>query len=142
VADFMGFRNIWEGKIEEFTENGAETKIVVNIGSSKLTSHTRFNGNSRSLKSALEETFKSKQAICTAIRPEDFLIGKGATNNLKCRADIVEYLGQISHVTGVLDNNHQADFRTSEKINSGVNLDLFIPPEKLLIFPKEGNPHV
>ncbi|HBF39117.1 MAG TPA: ABC transporter ATP-binding protein [Firmicutes bacterium] len=142
VADFMGFRNIWEAQIEEIDDSNDEAKIVVDINGHKLISHTKFTNQNRRLKPALQQAFKNHQTINTAIRPEDFLIGKGETNNLKCKVGIVEYLGQISHITGTLNNNSQADFRASEKIRIGDELDLWIPPEKLLVFPKGVNTYV
>lgn len=142
VADFMGFRNIWDAQIEEMQENNDEAKIVVNINGNKLVSHTKFTSQNRRLKSALQEAFKNQKAINTAIRPEDFLIGKGEANSLKCKVNLVEYLGQISHITGTVGTNNQADLRTSEKIRIGDELELWIPPEKLLVFPKGVNIYV
>ncbi len=142
VADFMGFRNIWDAQIEEIQENNDEAKIVVNINGNKLVSHTKFTSQNRRLKSALQEAFKNQKTINTAIRPEDFLIGKGEANSLKCKVNLVEYLGQISHITGTVGTNNQADLRASEKIRIGDELELWIPPEKLLVFPKGVNIYV
>lgn len=142
VADFMGFRNIWEARIEDIQEHGAETKVLVDINGIKLVSQTRFANNNRSLKLALIQAFKSQKNVNTAIRPEDFQVGKGAENNLQCKVDIVEYLGQISHVTGMLNNKNQVEFRSSMKVASGEEIDFWIPPEKLLVFPKGVNTYV
>jgi putative spermidine/putrescine transport system ATP-binding protein len=142
VADFMGFRNIWEAQIEEIHEENNEAKIVVNINGSKLVSHTRFTSQNQRLKSALGQAFKNHQTINTAIRPEDFEVGLSETNSLKCKVDIVEYLGQISHITGILSNNSQVDLRSAAKIQIGDELNLWIPPEKLLVFPKGVNLYV
>lgn len=136
VADFMGFRNIWEAKIENIQEQGDMTQIDIDINGLKLISRKRFTDKNRSLKLGLMQAFRSQKTVNTAIRPDDFQIGTGETNNLHCKTGIVEYLGQISQVTGMLKNNHQVDFRTNVKIRSGDELDLTIPPERLLVFPK------
>ena len=138
VADFMGFRNIWEAKIEDIQEHGAETEVAISVNGIKLISRARFGNNNRSLKLALIQAFKSQKNVNTAIRPEDLQVGKGEANNLQCQVDIVEYLGQISHITGMLPNNHQVDFRSAAKVAAGEDVDFWIPPEKLLVFPKGG----
>lgn len=142
VADFMGFRNIWEAKIEEIQEQGGETKVVINVNGTKLVSQMRFTPNDRSLKLALLQAYNNQKPVNTTIRPEDFQIGKGETNNLHCKVGIVEYLGQISQVTGLLNNNKRIDFRSAAKIGAGEEFDLWIPPEKLLVFPKGVNTYV
>ena len=136
VADFMGFRNIWEAQIEEITEHDGETRFVINSNGLKFTSQITFTNKNQGLKLALQHAFKNQINVNTAIRPEDFLIGQGATNKHHCKVEMVEYLGQNRSVIGTLDNMEQVAFRTDEKINSGEELELWLPPERLLIFPK------
>ncbi|MGE5606202.1 MAG: ABC transporter ATP-binding protein [Bacteroidota bacterium] len=136
VADFMGFRNIWEAKIENIQEQGEVTQIDIDINGLKLISRKRFTDKNRNLKLGLMQALRSQKTVNTAIRPDDFLIGMWETNYLHCKTGIVEYLGQTSHVTGMLKNNLQVDFRINTKIRSGDELDLTIPPERLLVFPK------
>ncbi len=140
VADFMGFRNIWEAKIEDIQGYGEEIRVFVNINGTRLIS--QLVNNSRRLKLALQQALKSQTNINTGIRPEDFIIGKGETNNLRCKVDIVEYLGQVSHVTGRLNNNQQVDFRAAAKVTAREEIDLWLPPEKLLVFPKGVSTYV
>jgi putative spermidine/putrescine transport system ATP-binding protein len=141
VADFMGFRNIWEAKIEDIKENGDEARITININGNSLISQVKFTPTNQRLRSALQQALKSKETVNTAIRPEDFVIGQGETNNLKAQVDIVEYLGQVSNVTA-LCNCNRAELRSSEKVSQGEALNLWIPPEKLLVFPKGVNSYV
>lgn len=142
VADFMGFRNIWEAKIENIQEQGEVTQIDIDINGLKLISRKRFTDKNRSLKLGLMQALRSQKTVNTAIRPDDFQVGMGETNNLHCKTGIVEYLGQISQVTGMLKNNLKVDFRINTKIRSGDELDLTIPPERLLVFPKGVGSHV
>jgi putative spermidine/putrescine transport system ATP-binding protein len=142
VADFMGFRNIRDAQIEEITEHGGVTRFLVNSNGLKLTSEMQFTNKNQGLKLALQHAYKNRLNVSTAARPEDFLIGQGEANNYHCKVEIVEYLGQSSHVTGILDNMEQITFKTEEKIAAGDDLELSLPADKLLIFPKEVRSYV
>lgn len=142
VADFMGFRNIWPAKIEDIKTSGAEIVITVNINGVSLVSRRKYSGSDHGLEAALQEAFKNNQEVNTAIRPEELVLGKGTENNLNCKVDIVEYLGQISHVTAFLGNGIRTEMRSSERVQEGDQLEVTIPAEKIQVFPKGVNTNV
>lgn len=127
VADFMGFRNIWPSRIEAL---GAESEVTIDVNGVKLVAKTPLL-NTR--KNALE----TKAPVFTAIRPEDIRLGDGPVNQLSCGADVVEYLGQVSQVAALMDNGTRVDLRPIGQIRAGERLKLWIPSEKILIFPRE-----
>jgi putative spermidine/putrescine transport system ATP-binding protein len=141
VADFMGFRNLWPVKIESMKTSGHDTEITVNVNGITLISKETFAGNDRR-KLALEQAYKNNEEVNTAIRPEEIMLGEGVVNNLKAKVSIVEYLGQISNVTAMLSNGVRTDMRSSERIKEGEQINMSIPPEKILVFPKGVNTYV
>jgi putative spermidine/putrescine transport system ATP-binding protein len=140
IADFMGFRNLWPAKIEAIKENGNAANVTINVNGTSLVS--QMTANNREYISALQLALRNNQTVDTAIRPEDFLIGQGEANQLKCKVDIVEYLGQTSHATALLSGGSRVDLRSSQKLQAGVELSVSIPPEKLLVFPREASADV
>jgi putative spermidine/putrescine transport system ATP-binding protein len=134
VADFMGFRNIWEATIESLKENGKAVEVVINVNGIKLTSQTENPARKASLLAA----FKNHQPVVTAIRPEDVMFGDGTVNQQLCTVGVVEYLGQTSQVSATLANGTRVDLRPSERLRENDKINLWIAPEKILVFPKEG----
>lgn len=136
VADFMGFRNLWQARIEKLQEAAGAVEITVRVQGNTLVSLLQVNAKIQPLLDGLHHAFQNQEEVTTAIRPDDFQVGQGTVNNLHGKVDIVEYLGQVSHVTALLGNDCRADFRSPDKIAAQTELNLWIPPEKLLVFPK------
>ncbi len=137
VADFMGFRNLWSARIDRINENGDEMEIVINVSGKQIVSRRSYTGNDTAKKLKLKSAFENGAEIMTAIRPEDITIGDGETNVVSCKIEVVEYLGQNSHVTAFFGNNIKIDARPDSKAHEGDMINLYIPPEKVLLFPKE-----
>jgi putative spermidine/putrescine transport system ATP-binding protein len=140
VADFMGFKNIWPAKITGIKENGEDMEITVNSNGISMISKDRFPCTCGDIerKNSLIEAFKNKEEVVTAIRPEDVLIGESSVNNILCHVAIVEYLGQVSQISAIHENQTRIDVRTGTLVRENENLSLWIPPDKILIFPKQG----
>jgi putative spermidine/putrescine transport system ATP-binding protein len=136
VADFMGFRNIWPGKLESVTASGDETEITINVNGVSMVSKSKFTGSEISRKIALQKALKGNREIFTAIRPEDVVIGEGPVNKLSCKVEIVEYLGQLCQVAAFMGNGTRVDLRSNEKVAEGEKVNLWIPSDKILVFPK------
>ncbi len=132
VADFMGFRNIWEAKVEAMSENG---EITLNANGIKLVSRSRAN---QAKWNALTSAYKNGESVFTAIRPEDVLLGEGSLNQQQCNIGVVEYLGQTSQVSATFDNGIRVDLRPEGRLKQNEKVNLWMPAEKVLVFPKEG----
>lgn len=130
VADFMGFRNIWPARIEAFSDS----EVMIDLKGVKLVVKNPLRGTA---KSAFKNALATNTPVLTAIRPEDLQLGEGPVNQLSCKADVVEYLGQVSQVAALMDNGTRVDLRPSGQIGAGARLQLWIPPEKIHIFPRE-----
>ena len=134
VADFMGFRNIWDAAIEEMTESDSAIELKLNVQGARFVS--RVTGAAVQQKRAtLAEAFKNKQTISTAIRPEDIILGDGP-NQQECQVDVVEYLGQTSQVAASFDNGVRIDLRPEGRVKHGETIRMAVAPEKILFFTK------
>jgi len=131
VADFMGFRNIWPARLEALD---ADSEVTIDVNGVKLVVKDPLL-NTR--KNAFKNPLETKAPVLTAIRPEDIRLGDGPVNQLSCGADVVEYLGQVSQVAALMDNGTRVDLRSVGPIKAGERLKLWIPSEKILIFPQE-----
>jgi putative spermidine/putrescine transport system ATP-binding protein len=135
VADFMGFRNLWNAKIEQISENGGGTDMTLRIDGNTLTA--RQEGKQASGPRSWASTLKKGMEVITAIRPEDFSVEKGPVNNINCRIAGTEYLGDISHISGSIGNGIQLDARPDSTVKIGETVGLYCPPEKIRVFAKE-----
>ena len=125
VADFMGFRNIWPAHIDAFK---SDTEIIIDVmGLKLLVKKQSKNGKTQEI----------NFPVFTAIRPEDIQLGEGPVNSLTCKVEVVEYLGQINQAGAMTANGIRLDLRTGERIKASEPLRLWIPPEKILLFPRE-----
>ncbi len=138
VADFIGFKNIWESRITGFTEKDGKAEIKLDIkGSSMLSrAYSTKSDNIHVLK--LKYAFENGLDVVTAIRPEDITAGSGPVNTYDCRTHIIEYLGKDSNISAFMQNGLKVDARTEcSGYSSGENIKLYIPPEKVSVFMKE-----
>lgn len=137
VADFMGYKNLWSGKIERFIENGDDVEMTLNLNGVTLISKLNYSKNDIVHKLNLRHAFENGTEILTAIRPEDILAGDGQINCFDCKLEIIEYLGKVSDVSAFLQNGLKIDARPECGANIGDSIRLYIPPEKVLVFLKE-----
>ncbi|NLG83929.1 MAG: ABC transporter ATP-binding protein [Firmicutes bacterium] len=130
VADFMGFRNIWPGVIEEILPGG---EVIVEVKGLKLKAAGSLVGRER--REAPHGAMGVGAPVFTAIRPEDVQLGEGPANRLACRIEVVEYLGQLNQAAALMENGVRLDLRTDERIKAGERCGAWIPPERILLFP-------
>ncbi len=136
TADFMGYKNIWEGKIVRFIENGDEVEMTLDVNGITIVSKM-CSKNDKVRKVTMEHAFESGKKILTAVRPEDILSGSSPVNCIDCSVDLIEYLGKVSNVSANLRNGLKIDARTECNASAGDSIKLSLPPEKVLIFVKE-----
>lgn len=134
VADFMGFRNLWDATVETLTPHDDLLEVGISVSGLKLISKIK---NTPSLKSTLEKAMQTGKPISTAIRPEDIRIGQADVNSMACNVNVVEYLGQVSQVSATMDNGLRVDLHPAERVKTGERINIWIPAEKILLFPKE-----
>jgi putative spermidine/putrescine transport system ATP-binding protein len=134
VADFMGFRNLWEARVESLVVQNDFLEAGIDVGGLKLLVRNPFNPG---YKTVLEKAMRTKEKVYTAIRPEDITLGGGAANTMTCQVDVVEYLGQVSQISAKLINGLRVDLRPNDRARSGEQITIGVQPEKILLFPKE-----
>jgi len=137
VADFMGFKNQWGGKIEKIVENGDKVDVTVNVNGLTMLSIIANNKEETGRILTLKHAFENSKEIVTAIRPEDITSADGPNNCFDCNVRIVEYLGKTSEISGSLQNGLKVDARPEHLTSSGESTRLYIPADKLLVFMKE-----
>jgi putative spermidine/putrescine transport system ATP-binding protein len=137
VADFMGFKNIWPAKVERLVENGKIWDIVVDVNGIRLTSRRDTSAASSADNALIAEAYRKREELVTAIRPEDFLVGAAAANVLRGSVDLVEYLGTICQTSALLSNGLRITARHAQKLTEGEPVTYNIPPDRILVFPKQ-----
>ena len=137
VADFMGYKNLWTGKIVKFNDNGNAVEMTLDINGVSIISRFVYSKNETARKLFLENLFINGKEIVTAIRPEDIVSGDGPLNCFDCRIDVMEYQGKVSDVSAFINENLKVDARPECKACIGDSIRLYIPPEKVLVFARE-----
>ena len=134
VADFMGFKNIWDASVGTLRENGDSLEAELTMKGMKLTARLRYRpGDPR--REALVAAFKAGTAVKTAIRPEDIRVGRNETGiPLRSRVTLMEYQGQTSYVSALMENDTTVELRPSMQVRVGETLELSIAPEKVFVF--------
>ncbi len=121
VADFMGFRNFFSGRINADGElEGADGAW-------------RIRGRAHALPPGAAAT--------AAIRPEDVQVGADAgVNRFNGRVEIVEYLGRENE--GVLRLADQSSLwvHTPARLAPGETVPVTLPPDKVIFLPAEARP--
>jgi putative spermidine/putrescine transport system ATP-binding protein len=135
VADFVGYKNAWEGRIESLTESGGSLAARVRVKGGVLEARLPFpEGDSR--RAGLEAAFKAGSPVTTAIRPEDIDVGsRPGANVLRCSAGLVEYQGHSCQVSASGEGGDRVDLRTVACITEGESFEACVDPAKILIFP-------
>jgi putative spermidine/putrescine transport system ATP-binding protein len=121
VADFMGFRNFFDVELGEgvrgYIEGVAKDRRL----------RARANG------------FASSGNAVMAIRPDDIRVGAAADgqNVLRGKVELVEYLGRELEVSVMAEGQTRVWVRTTEKLALGDTVDVTLPPDKLVVLPRE-----
>lgn len=135
VADFMGFKNIWDAALGSLHENGDSLDAELTVKGLRLKARLRYpQGDPR--RDALVAAFKAGTAVKTAIRPEDIRVGRDETGApVRSRVTLVEYQGQTSYVSALMENDTMVELRpSSAEVRIGETLELRIAPEKVFVF--------
>jgi putative spermidine/putrescine transport system ATP-binding protein len=74
-----------------------------------------------------------------AIRPEDIRIGKASdgVNGMRGKVELVEYLGREQEAAISIDAQTRLWLRTPEKLTPGDSVELTLPPDKVVLLPRE-----
>jgi putative spermidine/putrescine transport system ATP-binding protein len=139
VAGFMGYKNMWPATITNIKEEGSTTEISIDVDGIPLVSKFISSGSCvyEEQKKALIKSFNAKEKVYTAIRPEDIQIGNSSVNKIAAQVSIVEYLGQLSQISALHANNTRIELRTDASAKEEDKIQIFFPPEKLLLFQRE-----
>jgi putative spermidine/putrescine transport system ATP-binding protein len=134
VADFMGFKNIWDGELESVQERADGLDAQVAVAGMRLRARLPYPvGDPR--RDALLTTSRADKKVVTAIRPEDITVGKAADGScVRAKVALVEYQGQASFVTACADNGTIIELRPSMPVRISDMLDLAIAPDKIFVF--------
>lgn len=138
VADFMGYKNIWDAKILSVEESGKKRKFCVeSYGISFMVDGAV--GENREVEEALIEAYKKSQEVLLASRPDDIEAGIGKENNINVLIEDTEYLGTAVQVTGKSREGMdiQARIAPDTAVLAGKSLPLTIKPDKLIVLPKD-----
>lgn len=131
VANFLGFRNIWEVKILKFE---GDREVYINLGNMTLKAvlHEKY-------KSHVRNIFENNKRAYISVRPEDIELGEGPENNIELKVDVIEYLGQHKQFWGITSDGINIEMSKDADITlkPGDNIKIWIPPERILIFSEE-----
>jgi ABC-type Fe3+/spermidine/putrescine transport system ATPase subunit len=100
----------------------------------KLAARLRYpRGDPR--RDGLVAALKAGTAVKTAIRPEDIRVGRDESGvPLRSRVTLMEYQGQTSYVSALMENDTMVELRPSAPVRVGETLELSIAPEKVFVF--------
>jgi putative spermidine/putrescine transport system ATP-binding protein len=142
VADFVGYKNAWKGKIESLKESS--DGLVAAVRTAGVLIETRLSyrdGDPR--RSSIVEAFKAGKPVTTAIRPEDIVSGAQAGCNVfRCVADLVEYQGHANQVSACIKGceDERVDLRSTAALSFGDSFEASVDPSKVLLFAQaEGS---
>jgi putative spermidine/putrescine transport system ATP-binding protein len=118
VADFMGFRNFFPGRI------GADGQLEGANGA------WRIRGRAR-------DALAPGQPATAAIRPEDVQVGAdaGGVNQFRGRVEIVEYLGRDNEAVLRLEDQSSLWVHTHADLAPGETVPVTFPPDKVIFLP-------
>lgn len=138
VADFMGYKNIWDASIKSIEESGKIRKFRVEAGGIPFEIHSPI-GENKIVESALIEAYQKGENVWLACRPDDITAGEGPENNLSIAVEGTEYLGTTIQVTGNLDGklDVQARIEPNTSVMEGKPLPLTVRPDKLIVLHKD-----
>lgn len=136
VADFVGYKNAWKGKLEALAEGDGGITAKVRTKGALVEARLSYpDGDPR--RAGLVAAFKAGGAVTTAIRPEDIVAGAmPGPNSFRCTADLVEYQGQANQVSARIKGceEERVDLRSASRIAFGEAFDASVDPGKVLVF--------
>ncbi|MGO9412814.1 MAG: ABC transporter ATP-binding protein [Spirochaetia bacterium] len=138
VADFMGFKNIWDGELESVQERADGLDAQVAVSGMRLRARLPYpSGDPR--RDALLAASRTDRKVTTAIRPEDITVGRAPDGScVRAKVALVEYQGQASFVTTRADNGTIIELRPPAPVRIADTLELAIAPEKIFVFAGNG----
>jgi len=140
VADFMGFKNFWPGKIISMKENNETVEIQMDVNGLTLVSRRPYTGEEAAKLESLKRAFKSGASAETAVRPDSFILGQSPVNAISAHAGLFSYSGNYCDVTATTANGLKLDARVENRISAGEQaLNLYVPPEKVHVFVRNEN---
>jgi putative spermidine/putrescine transport system ATP-binding protein len=138
VADFMGFKNIWDAELASLHESGDSLDAELTVKGMRLTARLRYPpGDPR--RDTLVAAHRGGRKVKTAIRPEDIRVGRGENGTpLRAKVILVEYQGQTSYVSALMENDTTVELRPSIPVRTGETVELSIAPEKVFLFAESA----
>jgi len=143
VADFMGFKNFWQGKIVSMKEEGGAVEIRLDINGKEFVSHRDYAPGEAPKLEKLRRAYKNGDPVETAIRPDAFELNAGAyaENIISARTELVAYSGSSNDISAAAENGLKLDARLESKAHAGgagsETLTLHVPPEKVYVLVRE-----
>jgi putative spermidine/putrescine transport system ATP-binding protein len=136
VADFVGYKNAWEGRIESLEEKGGALCARVRTKGGLLEARLSYSEND-TRRASIVAAFKAGLPVTTAIRPEDIVAGAGSGNNVfHCVADLVEYQGHSNSISACIKGCEESrvDLRSVSSVSFGESFEASVDPDKVLLF--------
>lgn len=123
VADFMGYRNLWPGRVEQVDG------VRATVGSS---GHQLVGEAVGDLRAGVDAV--------VAVRPEDVRVdGSGETRDaLPATIEVVEYQGRELAAEARTDTGLLLHLRTEQRIAPGDQVKLAVDPRRLLVYPADA----
>jgi putative spermidine/putrescine transport system ATP-binding protein len=116
VADFMGYRNMFELGVER---QGDGEAVLAGDGLRLAGQSAERLGNGRAV---------------AAVRPEDFIVGDAGDSTIDVTVEVVEYSGRDFAVEARTGAGERVHFRSPEALSPGDTTVLGVPRERVLIF--------
>ncbi len=134
VANFMGFKNIWQAELQSLTRSDSGLDATVTLDGISLRARLHYKpGDPR--RTRLEDAFAGAKKVWTAIRPEDIDVGaREGGNHLQSNVILVEYQGQTSLVSAMLGRDMLLELRPAAKMSVGDTVKLSVDPQKVFLF--------
>lgn len=138
VADFMGYKNIWDAKILSVEESENIRRFQVESSGIPFMVYSR-SGENEEVEKILIQAYQKGEEVLLASRPDDILAGTTGKNDMNIRVEGTEYLGTTIQVTGSIKEGMdvQARIEPNTFVKEGTALSLTIQPDKLLVLPKD-----
>ncbi|MCX5117180.1 ABC transporter ATP-binding protein [Micromonospora sp. NBC_00362] len=123
VADFMGYRNLWRGQVEQL--DGPRATVE--------SSGHRLIGE-------VVGDLQPRADAMVAVRPEDIRVdGPGETRNaMSATVEVVEYQGRELAAEARTDTGLLLHLRTEQRIAPGDQVKLAVDPQRLLVYPADA----
>jgi ABC-type spermidine/putrescine transport systems, ATPase components len=136
VADFVGYKNAWKGKIESLKEAGKTLCATIRTDGAQIEARLSYpEGDPRRV--AIQRAFEARLPVVTAIRPEDIEAGSRPNSNVfRCVADLVEYQGHANQISACIKGCEEArvDLRSTAPVAFGESFEASVDPDKVLVF--------